>query len=101
MKRRKVDPTNATLLEIAYAATGSKLKAARVAALVMTWAMTRNKLGRDPTVIEYAKEWGEARSTVYEQLDLMREVFPKATDPNDVLRLVDEQLGEQLPGKVA
>jgi hypothetical protein len=101
LTRRRIDPTNARLLEVAYAATGSKLKAARVAALVTTWAMTRNKLGRDPTVIEYAREWGEDRTTVYKQLDLMRQVFPKASDPNDVLRLVDEQLGRELPGKVA
>lgn len=98
---KKVDPTNARLLEVAYAATGSKLKAGRVAALVMTWAMTRKKLGREPTITEYAAEWGENRTTVWRQIELMREVFPKADTPNDVLRLVDEQRRGELPGKLA
>lgn len=100
-RRRKIDPTNATLLEVAFAATGSKLKAARIAALVVTWSMTRDKLGREPTITEYAREWKEERSTVYRQIEQLREVFPKATDPGDVLRLVDEQVGRGLPGKVA
>jgi hypothetical protein len=85
LKRRKVDPHNCTLLELAYARTGRMLTAARVLAFVVAWAVVREELGREPTVEEYAEWWREPERTAYDQLETFREVFPGARYPGAVL----------------
>lgn len=75
MFRRRFDPRNATLLEVAYAGTGSMLKAARVVAFIEAWAIVRKELGHEPSIIEYCEWWDESRSTVYGHLADFRAVF--------------------------
>jgi hypothetical protein len=87
-RRRAFDPRRATLVEVAYARTGSMLKAARVVAFVQAWGVVRRDLGRTPSVEEYAAHWRESRATAYRNLALFREVFDLAEWPDAVLDLV-------------
>lgn len=84
--RRRYDPGNATILEVAYARTGSMLKAARVVAFIDAWSIARAEVGHEPSIIEYCEWWGESRSTVYGHLADFREVFTVPT-PGPVLDL--------------
>jgi len=63
------------MIEVAYAGTGSMLRAARVVAFVLAWGTVREDLGREPTVIEYCAFWKEPHRTAYDQLHLFRQVF--------------------------
>lgn len=72
--RRKIDLTNCTLLELAYARTGSMLKAARVSSFAVAWSVVRADLGRAPSVDEYAAWWKEPRATAYRHRDEFRQV---------------------------
>jgi hypothetical protein len=94
LRRRKVDPTDCTLLELAYGRTGSMLKAARVLAFVTAWDVVRRDLGRAPTVDEYAAWWKESRSTAFGHQAEFREVFGVDT-PDVILDLVEDQGGVQ------
>jgi hypothetical protein len=85
-----VDPAACTLIEWAYASSGSMLKAARVVAFVSAWAVTARELGRDPAVDEYAEWWGEPLSTAYKHLGEFRAVFPGAETPAAVVELMDD-----------
>lgn len=91
LKRRKVDPSNASVLELAYARTGSMLKASRVVAFVIAWGTTRQELGRRPSVEEFADYWGESRPTAYRQQALFRQVFDRCETPDPVLDLMEAQ----------
>jgi hypothetical protein len=88
LKRRRIDPRDATLIEIAYARTGSMLRAARVVAFIQAWGVTRRELGRTPTMDEYVDFWGEGRSTAYKHLGEFREVFDRCEWPDPVLDLL-------------
>jgi hypothetical protein len=88
IKRRKFDPQRATLLEVAYARTGSMLKAARVVSFVIGWDVVRRDLGRSPSVDEYADWWKEHRASAYRHRNEFREVFPGADTPDAVLDLL-------------
>lgn len=88
LKRRKVDLSNCTLTEFAYARTGSMLKTSKVVSFVIAWDTVRRQLGRRPTVPEYAEWWRESERTVWRHLALFREVFDQADMPDDVLDLV-------------
>lgn len=94
MFKRKYDPTNASLLEVAYAHTGSMLKAGRVVAFVNAWGIVRDDLGHEPSVIEFGEYWGVSRQTVYDQLHLFREVFT-CEFPGPILELVGKALGSR------
>jgi hypothetical protein len=89
MKRRAIDVRSATLLEVAYARTGSMRRAARVAAFVAAWGIVRRDLGRTPTVDEYADYWREARATAFRDQALFREVFADGVTPDDVLDAIE------------
>jgi hypothetical protein len=90
-RRKRVDPSSATVLELAYARTGSMLKAARVVAFITGWAVTTRELGREPTVDEYAEWWKENRATVYRHLALFREVFDRCETPAPVVAAMEAQ----------
>lgn len=90
---KKLDPSNTTLLELAYGRTGSMLKAARVVAFVTAWGAVRDDLGRSPSVDEYADWWREPRATAFRHRQLFREVFPTLETPDPVLDLIGQQLG--------
>lgn len=91
MKRRKLNPRNASLLEVAYAKTGSMLKAARVMAFVIAWGTVRDELGRTPTVEEYAEWWRENPRTAYRHMAEFRDVFNRCETPDPVLDLMAAQ----------
>jgi hypothetical protein len=88
--RRKIDPRNCTAMEFAYARTGSMLKAARVVAFIVGWAVVRRELGREPTVDEYAAWWKEHRATAYRHRAEFREVFGVST-PGPILDALERQ----------
>lgn len=94
MFKRKYDPSNASLLEVAYVHTGSMLKAGRVVAFVNAWGIVRAELGHEPSVIEFAEYWGISRQTVYDQLHLFRQVFT-CEFPGPILELVGEALASR------
>lgn len=92
LKRRPINPRNCTLIELAYARTGSMLKAARVVAFVTSWDVVRRELGRRPTVAEYSEYWRESERTAWRHLALFREVFDRdEVTPDDVLDLVADE----------
>lgn len=92
--RRRYDPANATILEVAYAHSGSMLKAARVVAFIEAWGITTRELGHEPTIIEHAEWWGESRPTVYRHLAEFREVF-NAPTPTAVLAIAGSNTGRR------
>jgi len=77
-------------MEFAYARTGSMLKAARVVAFIVGWAVVRRELGREPTVDEYAAWWKEHRATAYRHRAEFREVFGVST-PGPILDALERQ----------
>jgi hypothetical protein len=84
-RARSVDPANTTVIELAYARTGSMLKAARVLAFIAAWGILREEFGRTPTVEEYAKRFGESVATGYRHQALFREVFDRLDTPDALL----------------
>lgn len=95
----KFDLSNATIIEVAYAKTGSMLKAARVVAFVLAWSAVRDELGREPTMQEYMDHWREHRSTAYKHLAEFREVFTKCEFPGQVLDELERQ-GADVGGRL-
>jgi hypothetical protein len=89
-RRRRGDVSDTTPFEIAYAKTGSILKASRVLAFVTAWGVVRRELGRQPTVDEYAKFWREPRRTAYKHLEEFREAFDRCDWPDPVLDRMEE-----------
>jgi len=75
LKRSPVDPSSCTLVEWAYARTGSIMEAGRVVAYVVKYAAAREALGHDPSVAEYASWWSEPEATAYRHNGQFREVF--------------------------
>lgn len=85
MKARKLDPTNCTLLELVRSRTGRSLRAAQVVAFILAWGQTRERLGRTPTVEEYAADWHAPLSSAYRERAYFREAFPGLDNPDQVL----------------
>ncbi len=75
LRRSKVDPASCTLVEWAYARTGSILLAGRVVGYVVKYAAAREALGEDPPVEVYADWWGESYTTAYRHAAEFRQVF--------------------------
>ena len=75
LKRSAVDPASCTLVEWAYARTGSILQAGRVVSYVVKYAAAREALGEDPSAERYAEWWGESYSTAYRHQAEFRQVF--------------------------
>lgn len=88
--KRKVDVSNATILEIAYAKTGSMLKAARVVAFVIAWGQVRREADEPLTIEAYAAYWKEDRSTAYRHQALFRQVFDRCDTPDPVLDALED-----------
>ena len=91
MGRKKLDLKNCSMIELAYAKTGSMLKAARVVAFVHAWSVVRRELGREPTIAEYVEYWKESTATAYRHLAEFREVFTKCETPGQVLDHIEDQ----------
>jgi hypothetical protein len=90
LRRSKVDPANCTLVEWAYARTGSILQAGRVVSYVVKYAAAREALGQDPGVEEYAEWWGEAPRTSYLHQAQFREIF-ELDNPGALLAAMERQ----------
>jgi hypothetical protein len=75
LRRSKVDPANCTLVEWAYARTGSILQAGRVVGYVVKYAAAREELGEELSVEVYADWWGESYTTAYRHSAEFRQVF--------------------------
>jgi hypothetical protein len=90
MKRSPVDPSSCTLVEWAYARTGSIMEAGRVVAYVVKYAAAREALGHDPGVEEYADWWGDSYRTAYQHQAEFREVFGHE-NPGVLLVALDRQ----------
>jgi hypothetical protein len=91
---KRPDPSRTTLIEWAYAKTGSMLKASRVVSFVVAWDVARRQLDKPRiTAAEHAAYWREAESTTYKHLAEFREVFDARPDlmPDDVLDLLEAQ----------
>jgi hypothetical protein len=89
--RKKIDLSNCTLLELAYARTGSYLKAGKLVAYVVSWGVARRELGHSPTKEEYAEFWSmNLRQAYYEQARF-REAFPMLESPDRLLQMMDAQ----------
>lgn len=84
------------MVELAYARTGSMLKAARVVAFIQAWGVVREQLGRPPTVEEYAEYWGESKSTAYKHQVEFRAVFDRCRTPDPVLDLAERSKASRL-----
>lgn len=86
-----------SVIEAAYRATGSYRRAGKIGAFVSGWGITRRRLGRTPTIDEYAAEWGIDRATAFREQQLFRETFPKLKTPDPILdRLEAEQAVESV-----
>lgn len=71
-------------LEVAVARGGVR-KGSDTMAFAMCWAVTEQKLGRAPTVEEYAVEWKVSSRTVFRELATFRDVWPEFNDPSGLL----------------
>lgn len=91
MKPRKLDVSNCTLIELAYARTGSMLKAARVVAFVVAWGQARDAAGGPITVDDYAAYWKESRSTAFRHRGEFRDVFPNLDTPEPIIELWERE----------
>ena len=89
MKRRRIDPSNCTLLELVYAQTGSLRKSAQVTAYISAWAVARRELGRDPSVEEYAEYWRESRRTAFRDQERFRQAFPNLDTPGPIVDVME------------
>lgn len=84
-----------TLVELCVKRTGKHLAGARLAAFIVTWGVCRDKLGRTPSVEEYADWWGQPYATAYREQQLFREAFAPLKTPDPVLEhMAQEGLGE-------
>jgi hypothetical protein len=88
---RKLDPSNCTLLELAYAQTGSMLRAAQIVAFVIAWGQTRDRLGRSPSVEDYAADWKQPIRSAYREQARFRAAFPGLDSPDPVLDVMEGQ----------
>jgi hypothetical protein len=70
-----------TWVELFAARVGIR-KAARVLALLTTWSVTEQRLGRPPTVEEYAEDWAMSLATAYRDLALFKEAQPFFDSPS-------------------
>ena len=80
-----------TVLEAAYRATGSLRKAGKIGAFVTAWGITRSRLGRSPSVEEYAADWKVDRRTAFREQQLFRSAFPGLQTPDPIVDKLEEK----------
>jgi hypothetical protein len=84
-KRRKIDPSSCSLIELCILGAGSYRGAPKLAGFILAWATVRRDLGHSPTIEEYAEWWNESpRNAYYEQVRF-REAFPKLATPDPIV----------------
>lgn len=74
-----------TLVEAVHQRTGSFLRTGQIVAFINAWAVARDKLGREPTVEEYAAYWKQPRRSAYREQARFREAFPDYESPSEVI----------------
>lgn len=84
-------PRRDSLLGVAYARTGSVVKAANVISFMVAWDICRQSLGHEPTVAEYSEWWRQTERGSYKELARFREVFPDERNPSRILDLVADE----------
>lgn len=60
------------------------VKAGKLMGFAVCWASTHAKLGRIPTVEEYADDWATSRATAYREQARWREYWPEFATPSDL-----------------
>jgi len=86
---KRFDPTNATLLELVYARTGSLRRTVQVAGFILAWGVVRRELGHAPTMHEYAQYWKTTPRTAFREQKRFREAFPELDNPGPVCDVLE------------
>jgi hypothetical protein len=95
LRRKKFDPSSCSLIELCFAATGGYRKAAHLVAYIAAWGVVRDKLGRAPSVEEYADWWHQSHRNAYYEQARFREAFPRLDNPERLLQLMEAQGASQ------
>jgi len=69
-----------TVAVVAIANAGVR-QGARACAFVVCWGIASERLGHDPSMVEYAEVWGESVATAYRERDAFKVAFPMLVDP--------------------
>lgn len=80
-------------LQQAAAKNVGQVKAAKVVAFIVMWAIAEEALGHPPTLDEYASWWRESRSTVFRLQARFRDAFPGESTPQRLVDALREQEG--------
>jgi hypothetical protein len=72
-----------------------QVKAAKVVAFIVQWAIAEEALGHPPTLDEYAEWWCESRSTVFRLQARFREAFPGETTPQRLVDMLKQEEGAE------
>jgi hypothetical protein len=83
-----------TWVELFAARVGIR-KAARALAFMTCWAVSEARLGRPPTIEEYADEWAVSLATAYRDLAVFREAQPYFDSPSGFIAVVGRVDGTQ------
>lgn len=92
---KRIDPTNATLLELVYARTGSLRRTVQVAGFILAWGIARRELGRAPKMDEYAAYWKTTRRTAFREQARFREAFPELDNPGPICDVLERARAEE------
>lgn len=84
-----------SLLELCVRRAGGARKGGRVAAFIAAWKITRDSLGRQPTVDEYATYWKESAATAYREQQRFRQAFAEFKTPDPILDHVERERGRE------
>jgi hypothetical protein len=80
-------------LQQAAARNVGQVKAAKVVAFIVMWAIAEEALGHPPTLDQYADWWRESRSTVFRLQARFREAFPGESTPQRLVDAIQAQEG--------
>jgi aminopeptidase N len=77
---RSREPRRVTWMEVAVRNAGLR-KGQTALVWALSWAVTRESLGRDPSAEEVAAWWKESVRTAYREQSAFREAFPTLDSP--------------------
>jgi hypothetical protein len=93
------EPKRVTWAQVFAARVGVR-RAGRVIAFVATYAATQRTLGiEQPTMEQYAGDWGMSYATAYRDLALFREAQPFFEEPAGFIAHVGTDLAAVVPAK--
>jgi hypothetical protein len=77
-------------------------KGSRVATFIILWAMAMKAERRDEfSITEYQRYWNENERKAYRLQSEFRELWPEYDTPNQLARMLVDQLGSGKPANVA